>query len=247
MKKALFVILTAITCLVLLCGCGDDDYEKVSFGNDSGDVSAKNDEYYKVDFKSTEGFADDFTPKSEYRVGEIVEIKLVTATENYYRVFANREQVYMDDERSDMSYSYFTFTMPAEDVVVSINSVDVTIPDASQLSGSVTVESEDSKYYLTLPISGDRLRVSEDQLAALEAVTPQMIENAERAILEQLEEYSDSKGGVYLGNDAQGYLCLQAELIVDINPPKIQIQDWEIVSSGCNIDHKHVFFSQRIE
>lgn len=246
MKKALLVILTAITCLVLLCGCGDDDYEKVSFGNDRGDVSAKNDEYYKVDFKSTEGFADDFTPKSEYRVGEIVEIKLVTATENYYRVFANREQVYMDDERSDMSYSYFTFTMPAEDVVVSINSVDVTIPDAPQSSGSVTVESEDSKYYLTLPISGDRIRVSEDQLAALEAATPQMIENAERIILEQLEAYSGN-GGMYLSLDAQGYLCLQAEVIVNIDPPNTQVYGDEVVASGCNIDHKHVFFSQRIE
>ena len=167
MKKALFVILTAITCLVLLCGCGDDDYEKVSFSNDRDTVLTTSDA--------------------------------------------------------------------------------VTTPDAPQSSGSVTVESEDSKYYLTLPISGDRLRVSEDQLAAIEKVTPQMIENAERAILEQLEEYSDSQGGMYFGNDAQGYLCLQAELIVDINPPKIRIQDGEIVSSGCNIDHKHVFFSQRIE
>ena len=167
MKKALFVILTAIFCLALLCGCAQDDYEKASFVDDGGTVSTTSD--------------------------------------------------------------------------------NVTALNAPQLSADVTTEVENGKYYITLPISGDRIRVSEHQIAALESVTPQMIEIAERIILEQMEAYSDSKGGMYLGNDAQGYLCLQAELIVDINPPKIRIQDGEIVSSGCNIDHKHVFFSQRIE
>ena len=246
MKKALFVILTAIFCLALLCGCAKDDYEKASFVDDDESDGIKADGYYKVEFKSRDGFAVDFEPKAEYRVGETVEIKLVTATENYYRVFANREQVPMDEERSDMSFSYFTFIMPAEHVVVSIKSVDAIIPGSSQ-SGGVSPDNENGKYYLTLPLSGDRIRVSEHQLAALESVTPQMLENAERVILEQMEAYSDSKGGIYFGNDAQGYLCLQAELIVDINPPKTQIQDGEIVASGCNIDHKHVFFSQRIE
>ena len=245
MKKALFVILTAIFCLALLCGCAKDDYEKASFVDDGESDGIKADGYYKVEFKSRDGFAIDFEPKAEYRVGETVEIKLVTVTENYYRVFANREQVPMDEERSDMSFSYFTFIMPAEHVVVSIKSVDAIIPGSPQ-AGGVSPDNENGKYYLTLPISGDRIRVSEHQLAALESVTPQMIENAERIILEQLGAYIDN-GVIYLEIDAQGCLCLQAEVIVDIDPPKTQVQDGEIVAAGCNIDHKHVFFSQRIE
>ena len=51
---------------------------------------------------------------------------------------------------------------------------------------------------------------------------------------------------LFLEINSKGQLCLSFEVIVDINPPKVQISDGEIIDSGCNIDHKHVFESEVI-
>ena len=43
-----------------------------------------------------------------------------------------------------------------------------------------------------------------------------------------------------------GYLCLVAEVIKQLEPPASQETEGEVVDGGCGIDHEHLFFSERI-
>ena len=74
-------------------------------------------------------------------------------------------------------------------------------------------------------------------------LTIQKVQEAEEKLKNKMAEY-DSGGYMYLGINSKGQLCLSFEVIVDINPPKVQMVDGEIINSGCNIDHKHVFESE---
>ena len=74
-------------------------------------------------------------------------------------------------------------------------------------------------------------------------LTIEKLQEAEEKLKNKMAEY-DSGGYMYLGINSKGQLCLSFEVIVDINPPKVQMVDGEIINSGCNIDHKHVFESE---
>lgn len=74
-------------------------------------------------------------------------------------------------------------------------------------------------------------------------VTEESIRDAEDALAESLAEY-DRSTGYYISFDSDGYLCLCAEVIVDIDPPSSD-EDGEL-EGGCGIDHEHIFFSERI-
>lgn len=67
--------------------------------------------------------------KNTYTAGEQVTIKLATVTEHYYIVYVNGVEQDMDRDASDLTYTYYTFTMPSEDVVVEIEDVSVEIPE----------------------------------------------------------------------------------------------------------------------
>ncbi len=81
---------------------------------------------YKVDV--TGDYQLENSLKDTYEAGEQVTIKLATITEHYYVVYANSVEQPMDMDTSDLTYTYFTFTMPAEDVSVEIEGVYVDIP-----------------------------------------------------------------------------------------------------------------------
>lgn len=74
-------------------------------------------------------------------------------------------------------------------------------------------------------------------------VTEESVRDAEEALDKSLAEY-DRSSGYYISFDSDGYLCLCAEVIVDIEPPSSD-EDGELVG-GCGIDHEHIFFSERI-
>lgn len=76
-------------------------------------------------------------------------------------------------------------------------------------------------------------------------LTIEKIQEAEEKLKNKMAEY-DSSSYMYLEINSKGQLCLSFEVIVDINPPKVQMIDGEIINSGCNIDHKHVFESEVI-
>ena len=76
-------------------------------------------------------------------------------------------------------------------------------------------------------------------------LTIEQIQEAEEKLKNKMAEY-DSGSYMYLEINSKGQLCLSFEVVVDINPPKVQMVDGTIISSGCNIDHKHVFESEVI-
>ena len=76
-------------------------------------------------------------------------------------------------------------------------------------------------------------------------LTVEKVQEAEEKLKIKLEEYGGGSD-MYLQINDQNQLCLCFEVIVDIDPPKSKIIDGEIVNSGCNIDHKHVFESEVI-
>ena len=81
----------------------------------------------RVSFSDTLAFPDDFIVPHSYREGGQVTLKLYAVTEQYYDVFLNGEEIPMSG--SDGAYCYFTFTVPATDILVEIETVPVTIPE----------------------------------------------------------------------------------------------------------------------
>ena len=67
--------------------------------------------------------------KSTYTTGEEVTVKLKTITEHYYILSINGVQQEMDRDASDLTYTYFTFTMPDKDVLIQIEDRWVDIPE----------------------------------------------------------------------------------------------------------------------
>lgn len=53
--------------------------------------------------------------KNTYAPGEEVTVKLETITEHYYVLSVNGDEVEMDQDNSDLTYTYFTFTMPEDE------------------------------------------------------------------------------------------------------------------------------------
>jgi len=76
-------------------------------------------------------------------------------------------------------------------------------------------------------------------------LTLEKLQVAEEKLKNKMSEYDDGSY-MYMEINSNGQLCLSFETIVDINPPKVQMVDGEIINSGCNIDHKHVFESEVI-
>ena len=68
--------------------------------------------------------------KPTYAPDEKVTLILGWQTESYYLVYANGVEVKRDVEANDdwYAFAYYTFTMPSEDVLVTIEIVSVTIP-----------------------------------------------------------------------------------------------------------------------
>ena len=69
-------------------------------------------------------------------------------------------------------------------------------------------------------------------------VTADKINEAEERLTKQVEQY-DEHSGFYLSIDDDGYLTLNAEVIVKLNG----IFNGD---GGCGIDHEHKFFTERI-
>lgn len=101
MKKLITVVLVLVTIFVLTA-CSSKGVYNLEFAAAYGDYEILND----VD--------------RAYAAGDEVTIQLATVTEQYYVVYVNGTEIPRDDEASDMEYSFYTFTMPAEDVLVKI-------------------------------------------------------------------------------------------------------------------------------
>jgi len=104
---------------------------------------------------------------------------------------------------------------------------------------------EEGKQYLILPMSQTRIPVGEDLKQFAANIEVDLLIAAEEKISDRIRGNEDSSG-FYLKMDG-GDLCLCAEIIEKIDPPqKVITEDGDVMDAGCNIDHKHVFLSERI-
>ena len=99
--------------------------------------------------------------------------------------------------------------------------------------------------YLVLPISECRVFVLENYKTELEKVDIALLKAAEETITGKMSAYTDNF--VFYLEMNNGYLRLCVEAIIDIDPPNVKTgENGEIIDSGCDIDHKHIFFGERI-
>jgi len=198
---------------------------------------------YKLEIIDAYNYPIENTLKSSYAEGEEVTIKLETITEHYYALYVNGVKQYAASH--DMYYTYYTFTMPAEDVVVKIEDHWVGIPTPYDVISEYVAE-ENDKQYLVLPISKSKIHIRDEYKPYLNDIDIDLLKKAEETITNKMSLYTDSPG-FNLQTDNEGNLCLGTEWIVDIDPPNtVSGENGEIIVSGCNIDHKHIFFSERI-
>ncbi len=128
------------------------------------------------------------------------------------------------------------------DIPDSTQESDITISD--HLSEYLTYEN--GKQCLVLPISKDKVFIHDEYKNQLGNIDIELLKYAEETITDKMSAYTDVPE-FFLQFDNSGYLCLYTEWIADIDPPNIVTdENGEIIDSGCDIDHKHIFFSERI-
>ena len=121
---------------------------------------------------------------------------------------------------------------------------EVTATEVIGVSASCISKNEDGAYILTLPNSGETIKLQNEQILYVPYITDELVETAENKINEAVSAYSNSSDFYLQIND--GYLCLVAEVIKQLEPPPSQETEGEIVEGGCGIDHEHLGFSERI-
>ena len=79
---------------------------------------------YKVEFAGNYLVVN--SVKDTYAPGEEVTVKLPIVTESYYVFYVNG--VVQERDPSDLEFLSYTFTMPSEDVLITIEAHDVVFP-----------------------------------------------------------------------------------------------------------------------
>ena len=122
--KRLIALVLALACALCLMACAASD-----IGNTNPQTETTKNTYM---VEIADNYPIENTLKSAYEAGEQVTIKLSTITEHYYIVTVNGTEMDFDRDASDMTYTYYTFTMPSKDVLIEIADVSVDIPEAPQ-------------------------------------------------------------------------------------------------------------------
>ena len=104
---------------------------------------------------------------------------------------------------------------------------------------------EDGEQYLLLPISGTKVLIYDGHKQYIEKIDMDLLKTAEETLSAQIPQ-DESEPFFYLQmEEGDMYLCV--ETIVYIDPPEtVTMEDGTVISSGCGIDHEHIFYSERI-
>ncbi len=95
--------------------------------------------------------------------------------------------------------------------------------------------------HLVLPISKSKVYVRDQYKDYLDKIDLNLLKKAEEKITQQTSQYEDTFGFDLQVDSGHLYLC--TEVIVDIEPPKSEGGE---IMGGCNIDHEHKFFREKI-
>lgn len=107
---------------------------------------------------------------------------------------------------------------------------------------SKNVVYDGEEYCIILPISKVKVRVFDLYIRYLPLVDDELLKTAEEAIKNSVADYTSTILSFEV--DDSGYLCLCSSKIVDIVPPATDENGNVIL--GCDSDHKHLFFKERI-
>ncbi len=95
---------------------------------------------------------------------------------------------------------------------------------------------EDGTYYLTLPISGQKIEFMYGYERYVPYITDELVERAEKALNNKMSQYDNITSDFYLC-DIQDYLCLSFEVIVHFESYNPDAPEG---------DHEHLFYDERI-
>ncbi len=115
-------------------------------------------------------------------------------------------------------------------------------PSPSEITASC-ISKENGAYILTLPKSGERIMLENEERFYAPYISDELVKNAEDKITDALSKYSNNSGFYLQIND--GYLCLTAEVIKKIDITA-STEEGGFAEYGCGIDHEHLFISERI-
>lgn len=111
----------------------------------------------------------------------------------------------------------------------------VTVFTACKPTLASCITKENDKYILTLPVSGKKIQLREEQTKFVSYISDSLVESAENKISQEISKYNESSG-FYL-QIHEDYLCLTVEVIKQLDEPDESV--------GC-MTHEHLFFRERI-
>ncbi len=109
--------------------------------------------------------------------------------------------------------------------------------DSNDISNYIIVEDEES--FLVMPISQQKVWIRDKQKKYINNIDVDLLRTAEEKLNNELSQYGRAHG-FYLSIDNEGYICLETEVIVELETNASQSE------RGCNIDHQHKFYRERI-
>ena len=91
-------------------------------------------------------------------------------------------------------------------------------------------------WYLTLPVSGQRVSIARNDRRLIDKIDLGLLREAEETLLAKIP--SNEQGHSFSLGEKDGQSILFCEVIVPIDPPRV---DEDGMTSGCGIDHDHVY------
>lgn len=128
--KKLIALFLALVCALSFVACSANDVNNSKLQAETNNITANtetNDTSYKITI--ADNYPIENSLKSAYEAGEQITIKLPTVTEGYYVVYVNGVRQDKDRDASDSIYTYYSFIMPREDVLIEIEDHWVDIPE----------------------------------------------------------------------------------------------------------------------
>lgn len=151
-----------------------------------------------------------------------------TNTENETK---HNEPAAVESDSGDETTSTATVESNSGDESTSAAPVEIPTEQAK------CVTEEDGTYYITLPISGQKVKFMYGYERCVPYITDELVEKAEKTLSNEMLQYDEIASDFYLRLDMQDYLCLSFEVIVDFdsyNP------------NSPEGDHEHRFYDERI-
>ena len=129
-------------------------------------------------------------------------------------------------------------------VFISCDTSDTTSVGTSD-SETTTAELALGSNIIVLPVSKKEMLLDDLELQYWDRVDGELLKAADQKILDAAKIYPDENYYVWIHVD-NGDLFLSAEFIVDIDPTQTLVDGENILSGGCNIDHKHIYVDEKI-